>query len=660
VGALAAPTAAPTVGAALTGTGPDQGSHDYAVSFVTSYGETIPGPISNSQTTSAAVGQLPEPAAPSGGSALQGSGVPNGQHQYRATFVNAAGETTVSNAGPPLTAETRLVGKTDPVVDQSWGGSTQGTTGGNVAPGPYAIYYTHVTAQGETNAVGSGIHCTLTAPNNAIQVPLPQHSDPRVTGHKLYRLFGSGSAAGAHLCATITHNNGGTYIDKAANETIQNNPTPPATNTTGNPGTPTPFNILQVTGVPIGPAGTTARRLYRGTGSGDAGKLVGTISNNSQTTFNDSLATPGAAAPTSNTTGTALQRLPLSNLPIGQAGVTARKLWRRFNGAGAFRLVTTIADNGTTDYTDAVGNSALGANAPATTTAVGNQIAASAIPIGPAPTTQRELYMQPLAGGAFRLALTIPNNTATTGTITVSDATLNGAPAAPAADTSGLTQPQGQVNPGATAIPLAAAATFRPSGGWVNIAGDQVVRYTGITGQSLTGIPATGPGAITTTVLYGSQALPAPMLVGVVGLTKALKKGAAIHLWIQRDDLAAQAEHAARTGGDGVVEYLITDTRRTIDSLTARCDADLALFSRPIVTVGYTTRDVKTKSGKPVRVTLPGFTVGEELTIQDVTITQIDVARGTAPRFAVQASNVRFSLEDTLRRLIAAENKGLR
>jgi hypothetical protein len=45
--------------------------------------------------------------------------------------------------------------------------------------------------------------------------------------------------------------------------------------------------------------------------------------------------------------------------------------------------------------------------------------------------------------------------------------------------------------------------------------------------------------------------------------------------------------------------------------------------------------------------------MSQTLTIQDVLITEIDVAPGTAPRFTVTASSVRFSLEDLLRRMSA-------
>lgn len=62
------------------------------------------------------------------------------------------------------------------------------------------------------------------------------------------------------------------------------------------------------------------------------------------------------------------------------AGVTSRKIYRRFNGAGDFKLVDTIADNVTTTYTDNIANSALGAVAPTEdTTAAAVSFDASAV-----------------------------------------------------------------------------------------------------------------------------------------------------------------------------------------------------------------------------------------------------------------------------------------
>jgi hypothetical protein len=408
--------------------------------------------------------------------------------------------------------------------------------------------------------------------------------------------------------------------------------------------------------IPLGPAGTTGRRIYRCLGGDTVSnyRLVTTLANNTTTGYTDTAATAslGATSTNTNTTATAVQRIPLSNIPLGPSGTTGRKLYRRINLAGAFYLVTTLADNTTTTYTDAVPNGSLGPAALTTPTAVGNQILAT-IPKGATAVTGRELYMSPVGSSVRKLALVVPDNTATTATITMSDASLAVAAGEPIADTSGLQQPQGQVNAGSTVLPVAAASPFRAAGGWVALAGDQVVRYTGITGATLSGIPASGPGAITTTVIYGAPAIPAPMLTGVTGITGPILKGAAIHIWVERNDLAAQAEQAARAGGDGVIEHLIVDTRRGLESLVARCDADLALFARPLVTVAYATRDLKTKSGKPVVIDLASPAIHETLIIQDVTITEIDQVPGVPPRYTVTASSVRFSLEDTLRRLIA-------
>ena len=182
----------------------------------------------------------------------------------------------------------------------------------------------------------------------------------------------------------------------------------------------------------------------------------------------------------------------------------------------------------------------------------------------------------------------------------------------------------GQVNPGAATLPVAAAATFLPGGGWVVLGGGQVVRYSGDDRAKPDRHPARRRRRDFDDGDLWQSGDPAPMLVGVTGLTVPLMKGAAIHLWIQRDDLLAQAEQRARAGGDGVIEHVLVDMRRGLASLTARCDADLARFSRPLVTVTYATRDLKTRSGKTVAVDLASPRIQETLTIQDVTITEID------------------------------------
>jgi hypothetical protein len=101
-----------------------------------------------------------------------------------------------------------------------------------------------------------------------------------------------------------------------------------------------------------------------------------------------------------------------------------------------------------------------------------------------------------------------------------------------------------------------------------------------------------------------------------------------------------------------IYEHIWSDERRTEASLRQVCDAQLALYSRPLVTVTYASRDLKTKSGKTVQIALDSPAITETLTIQDVTISEIGIAKGLAPKFTVTASTVRQSFEAILQSLI--------
>ena len=139
-------------------------------------------------------------------------------------------------------------------------------------------------------------------------------------------------------------------------------------------------------------------------------------------------------------------------------------------------------------------------------------------------------------------------------------------------------QPNGQVPAGATSLILANPAPFAAGGGWAVVGnGEQVIRYTGKRATALTGIPATGPGAIVASISYNSTVTAAPALVGVTGILEAIIRNSPIHVWVQRDDLAAQAHMVALDGGgDGVYEHIWSDERRSEASLIQVCDAQLA------------------------------------------------------------------------------------
>jgi hypothetical protein len=333
-------------------------------------------------------------------------------------------------------------------------------------------------------------------------------------------------------------------------------------------------------------------------------------------------------------------------------------VWVNKNGAGYKHELALAGTPGalTTYHSPSTGNFPVGGSPPAVNRTA-QQVNVSAIAIGPTGTTSRKVWRTAVGAAQLKLLTTIANNSATTiATDTLADGSLGAN--APVSDTSGLTSTAGQINPGSTSILTSGASPFSASGGYVETSAGERVRYTGISANTLTGIPASGSGAILTAILYGSQILPVPALTGVTGVTKALATGSRVHVWVQRDDLSAQADAVIRESttdftSDGIHEHVLIDERRGEVSLTALCDADLALFSRPIVTVTYATRDVKTKSGKPIVVNLTSPLIAETLTIQDVTITEIDRAPGTAPKFTASASTVRFSLEDLLRRASA-------
>lgn len=66
----------------------------------------------------------------------------------------------------------------------------------------------------------------------------------------------------------------------------------------------------------------------------------------------------------------ASQQVRITNIPIGGAGVTARKLYRTAANGSSYFLLATIADNTTTSYTDNIADSSLGAGVPSVNSTV--------------------------------------------------------------------------------------------------------------------------------------------------------------------------------------------------------------------------------------------------------------------------------------------------
>lgn len=220
---------------------------------------------------------------------------------------------------------------------------------------------------------------------------------------------------------------------------------------------------------------------------------------------------------------------------------------------------------------------------------------------------------------------------------------------------------------GATYLYVGDCSQFSSGGGTARTGG-QTFTYTGRTASSgvgaLTGIPSSGTGSLVAPVsvgdvifpsVGGSGALTGIPLTGAGSIVNPISSGDAVNIWVQRDNASAQSSLAALEGGDGIHEFLISDdSQMSISACNALGDSELALFAYPIVTVTYSTRDLKTASGKDVSINLTNPPIVGTLKIQQVVIDQFEAGGGKNPRFTVTASSVRFSLDNILSRLLAA------
>src|SRR5580765_2421116 len=78
------------------------------------------------------------------------------------------------------------------------------------------------------------------------------------------------------------------------------------------------------------------------------------------------------------------KQINLTSIPVGGPGVTGRRIYRDLNGANNYRLVTTIANNTATTYTDNATDASIAGNAtpPLTDTAHAITVAATAVDPG--------------------------------------------------------------------------------------------------------------------------------------------------------------------------------------------------------------------------------------------------------------------------------------
>jgi hypothetical protein len=654
LGVLAPPATAPILSGPNPGTGPEPGTHAYTVTFVTASGETIGGP--GVVITTTAPVPIPPPGATGAAPGSAAGAVPSNV-RYATTIRTAAGETLPGPASTVLTTAAPP-GPVDVFGPVGVSYPMPRTGGGLDTLGGYQYWLAYVVGDTWESALSAPFWFTFNDPTmNSVDwfLGFRRSSDPRVTGRRVYRSHGSGDIP--YLLATLAYNDPAAGVDRPFVDTVADASLGPPRSGNGAIGTAPGVQVRVTIPTTSDPRGE-GRTIYRSDAGAPFRRLT-LIENLSATEYLDSAASVAGnpVAPTIDTSGGAPRCVvPVSDIPTGPPAVTARKLWRTkanepLVGAGPFKLLATLADNTTTTYTDTVPDASLGGPIPIAGTATVQQVALSAIATGNASVTARRLYRSAANTTALQLLTTIADNTTTTYTDAASDATLGAAP--PGADTSGLQQPSGQVTAGAVVMPVSSSAPFAPAGGWAVVGnGEQVIRYTGLTPGSLTGLPASGPGALTATVAYNASITVAPQLTGVAGITaRALIDGEEIYLLIVRDDLAAQQALAAIEGGDGVIEHFIQDRRLSAAGATAVAVAELALFATPEIRVSYTTRDPRTRTGKLVTIALPAPTnLAGAFLIQRVQLSRFHVP-ALAPLRTVQASSTRFSFDDVLRRL---------
>lgn len=582
------------------------------------------------------------PGAPTVGRAA-GAGLSVGRYQYAYTDVTPSGETLPS----PIAAID--VGSPVAPPPTAPGATPQPATSG-VDLGTHIYSYTYVTgAGGETTpalqATTVNTQAPLT-PTGGIDHVAAHSGGSLVAGAYAYRVTYIGTAPGSGQSTAAPY--GGAITLAGPNQS----------------------NQLFIGGTPqtVVPAGVTRVIVYGSNINATSGPFfgLGDASKNADGTWtfiDQFLRNPGglggAPLPTTNAALAWLAQVHVTTPASPDPVVTGAKIYRtRLDGT--WHLVASVTGpQGAIAYDDVIPDASLGAAPPTVDSSAGGYraVALSNIAPGPGATTDRKLYRTAVNGTQLRLLAAFGNNTVSTVTDINPDTALG--VNAPTSDTSGLQQIAGQVPAGSAAIVVANLGPFESGGGWAVIGnGEQVIRYAGKTGNTLSGIPAVGIGAIVAAIAYNSTITAAPMLTGIpasgaYAIVEDLNPGDEINLVVKREDAARQTALAAMIKtGPGWREEWIQDRRLSIAEARARGDATLALRPLEDVTITYTCRDLRTASGKSITVNLPAPTnLSGTFKIQSVTISNFRPYPTQYPTFSVTASSSMFSFEDWLRQM---------
>jgi hypothetical protein len=189
---------------------------------------------------------------------------------------------------------------------------------------------------------------------------LATSADGRVSARRLYRTKAGGSTY--YLLSTIADNSTDYYIDNTADASLSTT-LEPSVSTFGG-------NTIALSSIPLGPTGTTARRLYRTAAGGTVYQLLGTIGDNVTTTYADDKSDDnlGAQAPSSSGVGTVAASTTLPTVDIAQFSASGG--WVK-TGAQVIRYTGRSASSGQGNLT---GIPASGTGSIAATVKAGAEI----------------------------------------------------------------------------------------------------------------------------------------------------------------------------------------------------------------------------------------------------------------------------------------------
>jgi hypothetical protein len=449
-----------------------------------------------------------------------------------------------------------------------------------------------------------------------IALSLGASPEPGVVARRIYRTKANG--AEWFLVGEVQSNNPVTFTDVAFDQNL----------TTRNPVTNLAGRTAALSGIPTGPVGTLSRRIYRAkTG---AYYLVGELKDNTSSTWQDGVpdSALSVAIPGRNTAGSRYGGFqPVLQVPVGPSGVIGRRIYRTLVNGSAPRLAIEIPNNTATTVLDDVPDSALGAtNIPAVSTAGGEQVVLSSIPIGPTGTLARRIYRTVAGGSDLRQVMQLNNNTTTSVVDAVADRDLGSSPplrstagssavvvsnlpigpsgvtrrllyrtaagktdlqyVATIADNTTLTftdaradtslgkppEPTSTIGAltGSTTLTLSSVAGF-PSAGWIDVGG-LMIYYAGLSGTSLVGIPPMLTATITragtvATMSVGGHNWTTGDTVVVTGATQSEYNGA----------------HLVTVLNGGQATFVVSGTPVTPATTTTTIQAGLSgAITRPI------------------------------------------------------------------------------